>query len=98
MAVSFRCACPGCPREAVTGRAFCDQCGSVVSAEECASTHKPPPIEVRVIPDGDSWTVEGWRGGEQRYTRLFNRTADEAWHYGAEWMRGEMMKNAKETK
>ena len=58
-----------------------------------------PPIEVRVIPDEQltSWTVEGWRGGERRYTRLFNRTADEAWHYGAEWMRGELLKNAKET-
>lgn len=58
----------------------------------------PPPIEVRVIPgDGGSWTVEGWRGGVRRYIRAYNRTADEAWSYGADWMREEMM-NAKETK
>ena len=58
-----------------------------------------PPIEIRIKPDsGHSWTAEGWRGGEQRYIRAWNRSPDEAWQYGAEWMRGEMMKNATETK
>lgn len=60
----------------------------------------PQPIEVRVFPDEkvSCWTVEGWRDGERRYIRAGTSTADEAWHYGAEWMRGEMLKNAKETK
>lgn len=69
----------------------CGECGGDMS------TPSVPPIEIRIKPDGDRWTVDGYRGGEQRYTRLFNRTADEAWCYGAKWMRGELLKNAKET-
>lgn len=52
-----------------------------------------PPIEVRVYQESDgTWTVDGVRGEEFLYRRAWNRTADEAWQYGAEWMRGELGK------